>query len=450
MAKKYRVSLFYKIILLVLIVVLLFSVVVVLFEYCQFQKKYYKLFEGFGERKTQELKIELSGPSKQNNLKRIQEILNATIIGSPFIKMACVKTNAGTILCNKDEYKDLFLLKNLDKKIIKTAVGRIYLVKSNINNSSSVLIGVSLKDADLFFLNFLKKIILLFLFGGLVLILISVIFLNTFIKPIKTLRQAIESIHKGSYQQLKVNKLLRNDEIGLLFDSFNAMSNDLQKNEEEIKKQQSIISNLIKRLISIQEEEKKKIAQELHDQLSQTLVYIKLQLDILRRNIGHNSEIDSLSSLISSELTNIHDICFNLRPIALDTLGLPSALKNFIFNIQKNSNFNIKLDIESLDTKKLNTDISTCIFRVIQESVVNSIKYAKPSNIYIGISSSDDKISGYIKDDGMGFEINNIEIQKNQHFGIVMMKERCAILNGKLNISSKINEGSIVSFEVPV
>ncbi len=421
-----------------------------LFEYCQFQKKYYRLFEGFGERKTQELKLELSGPSKQNDVKRIQEILNATIIGSPFIKMACVKTQTGNILCNKSEYKNLFLLKNPDKKTIKTKDGRMYLVKTNINNLSSILIGVSLKDADLFFLNFLKKIILLFLFGGVALILISVIFLNTFIKPIKTLRKAIQSIHNGNYQQLKVNKLLRNDEIGLLFDSFNAMSNDLQKNEEEIKKQQNVISNLIKRLISIQEEEKKKIAQELHDQLSQTLVYIKLQLDILRRNIGHNSEIDSLSNLISNELTNIHDICFNLRPIALDTLGLPSALKNFVFNVQKNSNFNIRLDIENLDTKKLNSDLSTCIFRVIQESLVNVIKYSKAKNIYIVVSTIDNKIKGYIQDDGVGFEVDNVEIQKNQHFGIVIMKERCAILNGKLNLSSKINEGTIVSFEVPV
>ncbi|MGC9256958.1 MAG: histidine kinase [Desulfurella sp.] len=446
MTKKYRISLFYKTILLFLIVILLLSVVVVLFEYCQFQNKYYKLFEGFGKKKAEELKIELSTPSKQNDVKRIQEILKATIIGSPFIQVACVKTQTGNILCNKNEYRSLF--SENDRKIIKLNNTRLFLIKTSINNASSVLIGVSLKDADLFFLNFLKKIILLFLFGGFVLILISMIFLNTFIKPIKTLRKAIESIHNGNYQQVKVNKLLRNDEIGLLFDSFNAMSNNLQKHEEEIKKQQNIISNLIKRLISIQEEEKKKIAQELHDQLSQTLVYIKLQLDILRRNIGHNNEIDSLSNLISNELTNIHDICFNLRPISLDTLGLASALKNFVFNIQKKSNFNIRLDIENLDTKKLNSDVSTCIFRVIQEAVINSIKYSKSSNIYISVYTNNNKIYGSIKDDGVGFEINNLEVQKDQHFGIVMMKERCSVLDGKLNISSKLNEGTIVSFEV--
>jgi signal transduction histidine kinase len=189
-----------------------------------------------------------------------------------------------------------------------------------------------------------------------VLILISIVFLNTFIKPIKVLRKAIELIiDNGEYQQLKVNKLLKNDEIGLLFNSFNLMSYNLQKHEEEIKKQQSIISNLIKRLISIQEEEKKKIARELHDQLSQTLVYIKLQLDMLRRNIGYHNEITSLSNLISDELSNIHDICFNLRPITLDTLGLSSALNNFVSNLQKNASFNIHLYTTKLDTSKLSS-----------------------------------------------------------------------------------------------
>ncbi|PMP90140.1 MAG: hypothetical protein C0173_04820, partial [Desulfurella sp.] len=258
MDKKYKISLFYKVIFLNLVFILFFSVGLVLFEYCKFQTKYYKLFESFGKRKAQELKIELSNPINQNNTERIQKILNATIIGSPFIQVACVKTKTNDILCNKNEYKNLFY--ENDKKIVKLDNTRLFLTKTPINNLSSILIGVSLKDADIFFLNFLKKIILLFLFGGFVLILISMLFLNTFIKPIKALRKAIESMRKGNYQQLKVNKLLQNDEIGSLFEAFNSMSNDLQKHEEEIKKQQNIISNLIKRLISIQEEEKKKIA----------------------------------------------------------------------------------------------------------------------------------------------------------------------------------------------
>jgi signal transduction histidine kinase len=447
--KKYRISLFYKVILLSLIFILISSVALVLFEYCKFQSSYYKLFEGFGKRKAQELKMELANPLKEHDIKRIQNILHATIVGSPFIKVACVKTQTGEILCNKNKYSYLFSVK--DKKIVRLENTRLYLTKTNINNLSSILIGVSLRDADLFFLDFLKKIILLFLFGGFVLILISIIFLNTFIKPIKELRKAIELIiHNGEYHQLKVNKLLKNDEIGLLFNSFNLMSYNLQKHEEEIKKQQSIISNLIKRLISIQEEEKKKIARELHDQLSQTLVYIKLQLDMLKRNIGYNNEITSLSNLISDELSNIHDICFSLRPITLDTLGLSSALNNFVNNLQKNASFNIHLDVTKLDTSKLNSEISICIFRVIQEAVTNSIKYAKPHNINVHLFTNDNKIIGYIKDDGIGFEMNDAEIRSEQHFGITMMKERCTAVGGKFNITSKINKGTIVTFEVSI
>ncbi len=168
----------------------------------------------------------------------------------------------------------------------------------------------------------------------------------------------------------------------------------------------------------------------------------------MRRNIGHYSEINSLSSLISNELSNIHDICFNLRPIVLDTLGLTSALKNFVFNLQKNTNISIHLDAVDLNTKEIDIEISICIFRVIQEAVMNSIKHAKPKNIYIHLTTNNNQANGYIKDDGIGFEIN--QIQKDQHFGIVMMRERCSILNGKFNITSRINEGTIVSFEVPI
>jgi len=170
---------------------------------------------------------------------------------------------------------------------------------------------------------------------------------------------------------------------------------------------------------------------------------------MLRRNIGYHNEITSLSNLISDELSNIHDICFNLRPITLDTVGLSSALNNFVSNLQKNASFNIHLYTTKLDTSKLSSETSICVFRVIQEAVTNSIKYANPHNIYIHLFTNDNKIIGYIKDDGIGFEINDTEIHNKQHFGITMMRERCAILNGKLNIISKINKGTIVSFEVP-
>ncbi len=256
MITKHKVSLFYKIILLSLIFVMLSSVALVLFEYCKFQDNYYKIFEGFGKRKSDELKIELSNPLKDNNLKKIQNILTATVIGSPFIAAVCIKTQTGDILCNKDEYKTLLSVK--DKKVIKIKNTRLYLTKNNLDSGSSILVGVSLKSADLFFLDFLKKIILLFLFGGFVLILISVILFNTYIKPIKTLRKAIELINTGNYQQLKISKLLQKDEIGLLFNSFNSMSYSLRKHEEELKKQQNTIFNLMKKLINIQEEERKK------------------------------------------------------------------------------------------------------------------------------------------------------------------------------------------------
>ncbi len=89
-------------------------------------------------------------------------------------------------------------------------------------------------------------------------LIVHYLLFNTYIKPIKTLRKAIELINTGNYQQLKISKLLQKDEIGLLFNSFNSMSYSLRKHEEELKKQQNTIFNLMKKLINIQEEERKK------------------------------------------------------------------------------------------------------------------------------------------------------------------------------------------------
>lgn len=447
MGKKYRLSFFYKAILALLLVILFLSVVVVLFAYCKFESKYDNLFESFGQRKLQELKLELAGPIKNNDRKRIKQILNATVIGSPFIEIVCLKSQKGD-LCNKQEYASI-ANHSKNNEILKLATGRAFFTRTVVAHNNDIIVGVSLRDADLFFLDFLRKIILLFLFGGFILILISIIFLNVFIKPIKMLRRAIDAISNGSYEQVKISKYIQNDEIGLLLESFNNMSKSLKFHSEEIEKQRTIILNLVKRLIIAQEDERRKIARDLHDQLSQTLVYIKLQLDILRRKIGLYDDVNKLSDLISSELSNIHSMCFNLRPTTLDTLGLVPTLKNFIENIRPTVSFDIHLDVSGCNFSKPNIDTSINVFRIVQEALMNAIKYAKPKNVFIKVINDCKHIRGYIKDDGVGFDMNTINSNIDRNFGIAIMKERCEILKGTCEIKSKIGGGTMISFEVP-
>jgi signal transduction histidine kinase len=228
---------------------------------------------------------------------------------------------------------------------------------------------------------------------------------------------------------------------------------DRKRAEEALNISRIKLRELSSHIQKLQEEEKKKISRELHDNFGQMLTSIKMNLEILKgKNI--NKPSDDLFSDISLQLDEakkeIREISYRLRPRVLDDLGLVPALKMLaedvsektgIKGIFQSHNYNCRLD----------SDIETNLYRIVQEALNNIAKHSRASEFFIQLVKHEDKIILSVDDDGLGY--NNTQKEKNDiksGMGMINMAERAISLNGKFNITSEPGKGSEILIEIPL
>ncbi|MEN2984816.1 MAG: sensor histidine kinase [Dictyoglomaceae bacterium] len=203
--------------------------------------------------------------------------------------------------------------------------------------------------------------------------------------------------------------------------------------------------NISKFLIRAQEEERRKIARELHDEIGQALTAIKINLELLKRKIDQNliNYIEDSINLIDKTIEQVRNLSLNLRPSLLDDLGLISSLKWYIEREKRRNNLNIEY-VFDFEQEKINKDLSINIFRIVQEGLTNIIKHAQARNIFLEIKEEGEKILIIIKDDGIGFDVENIweKVREGRALGILGIKERVELFNGNMEIKSKKGEGT--------
>ncbi len=211
-------------------------------------------------------------------------------------------------------------------------------------------------------------------------------------------------------------------------------------------------NNISKFLIKAQEEERKKIARELHDEIGQALTAIKINLEILRKKLDPNllSYIEDSINLIDKTIDQVRNLSLNLRPSLLDDLGLSPSLKWYIEKGKNRSNLNIEY-IFDFDQEKINKDLAIVIFRIIQESIINIIKHAQAKNVFLEVKEEEKNIIINIKDDGIGFDAENIweKVKEGRALGILGIKERVELFNGKMELKSKRGEGTEIRVVLP-
>jgi signal transduction histidine kinase len=204
------------------------------------------------------------------------------------------------------------------------------------------------------------------------------------------------------------------------------------------KKQQIIFS---KKLIVAQEEERKRIAFELHDSIGQNLVFMKGMVE--------NKEINKidLSNNIKTTLEEVRSISKDLYPSQLEQLGFIQSIQALINKVTETTKLLATADIEPIEDK-LNAEQKINIYRVIQECITNCIKHANATALRITILKSNKLIEATIQDNGKGFDTNNSKIVSST--GLISLRERTHLLNGKISISSTLNKGTKITLQIPI
>ena len=200
----------------------------------------------------------------------------------------------------------------------------------------------------------------------------------------------------------------------------------------------------------IQEMDRRRIARDLHDTSLQNLAHLihKLELasmymdkDIVKAKL----EIASISKNIDSIIEEIRNIIFNLRPMSFDDLGLKETIEDMVDKLKRNADIIISTDIDSIVLE--NSLDMLGIFRVVQECVMNAYKHSKAKHLNICLKEHENDILLTVEDDGIGFDINTCN--KENHFGLCIMKERIATICGNIEIISNIGKGTKIIVKIP-
>ena len=207
------------------------------------------------------------------------------------------------------------------------------------------------------------------------------------------------------------------------------------------------------RIIKAQEEERRRIAREVHDGPAQSLANIVLRLEIAEKllDIDFNKvrdELCDLKSLVRENLQDIRRIIFDLRPIRLDNRCIIETIKNYIHNYEKNYGIECLLTIEGKELT-LNPSIELALFRLVQEGMTNVAKHANSSKCEVYLEFKKNWLKGKITDYGKGFDTQIALHNPGEHFGLIGAKERVEMYSGRFSITSNHGKGTVFEFGIP-
>lgn len=369
--------------------------------------------------------IDMEDPTCQICHHRITEALNKTVIySSPggekiFRNVNPIYNQKECLACHKPEEKITgvlvtdFTLNNIDKQLLAEVKENIIFLFFSIG-ISTVVIGIGLNQLV--------------------------------IKKLQHFMEAVANFGRGEFKQTIQFK--GDDEIKRLADSFNLMAKALT---EKMKLERKYLSQII----DAQENERRRISRELHDEIGQALTAIKFNLDMIEKELPQaipvlKGRLGETKSLSSQTLTAMRQLSMDLRPTMLDDLGLIPTLRWYIQSFSNRMNVCSRFEAIGFD-EKLPAQIETALYRIIQEALSNVAKHSGADRLEISLEKRNSAIYASIIDNGAGFDLEKVLHPESPErgFGIIGMQERVSLLGGHINIQSTPGLGTHIHIKVP-
>jgi signal transduction histidine kinase len=210
----------------------------------------------------------------------------------------------------------------------------------------------------------------------------------------------------------------------------------------------------LRKVISAQEEERRRIARELHDDTAQALAAVGVSLEAALDGMPLSSSrwrLESLKVLVNQSLTDLHRIIYDLRPSILDDLGLSAAIRWLTEEHLRRTGVVVKVESYGLD-ERLPSDIETAVFRVVQEALSNIERHAGADAVLVQVSLENGTLSLEIEDDGQGFEPETVGVTTGSARGLGLqgMRERVELMGGSFTLSSSPGRGTRIAITVSV
>lgn len=207
-------------------------------------------------------------------------------------------------------------------------------------------------------------------------------------------------------------------------------------------------------IIQAQEEERRRISRELHDGPAQNLANIVMRLELMERLWDRDRErvrrdLADLKETVRQNLGDIRRVIFDLRPMALDDLGLVPAIKRYLADYAQK----YEMEIDFLffgEERRLDLAREVAVFRLIQEAITNVRKHSGTNRAQVKLGIAPEKVTVVVKDEGCGFDVDAVRQGKRESFGLLGMQERVGLFGGSFKVKSAPGQGTQVMIEVPL
>lgn len=283
-------------------------------------------------------------------------------------------------------------------------------------------------------------------------IMLTIFLTGRLTRPIWELARVTSAITAGDFTQRAAVK--SHDELGKLASAFNVMTDYLDRLMTELKQKEEARTLLFQKVIVAQEEERKRIARELHDETGQTLTSLMMGLKSLAASCptaAKECRIEEMRAVVKTALGEIHQLAVELRPSILDDMGLIPALEKYTAEYRQGHGVDVDLHVNWGIAGRVPHEIEVTIYRIVQEALTNVAKYARAENASIIITSDDRGLEVIIEDDGQGFNVEEtMATGANNRLGLYGMRERASLVGGTFTIESTPAHGTSVYVRIPI
>lgn len=271
---------------------------------------------------------------------------------------------------------------------------------------------------------------------------------NQIVRPLRSLMHASASL-------LDEPAPPRNqDEVGQLSTDFQRIAERLMAQQAELEEAHLQRGQLLEALITAQEDERKRISRELHDETGQSLTSLLVGLKIVDKSPSleeARKRVAELQELTSRTLEEVHKLSVELRPTLLDDLGLIAALRSYSKDFSQKHGVQVAFHASGFE-ERVPPLVEVAVYRVVQEALTNVAKYASARTVHLRLERTASKLRAEVCDDGVGFDPEHVLVQKRKEnrLGLLGMQERVQLLGGHFHLHSAEGEGTHIAFDLPL